>query len=83
MKSFKVPPRAISRLTAASRTRVSSPIRTKAVFSVTPVASEAACNKASSILIVVRICIKMPLGCIQVKTKAAAREGKPLCLLSP
>jgi hypothetical protein len=80
------PPRAARRCALWRAIRASSPIRTKVVFSHTPVSREAFCRIASSILSVVFIWASMALSyaCVNsqrgpdVSLKAGSPKGKPL-----
>jgi len=61
------PPMAASLLAASRRTKASKPIRTREVFSVTPVRRDASAMSLSSIFSVVLICINMGLLDASVK----------------
>ena len=74
---FSVPPSAANRAALARAIRASRPIRTKAVFSVTPVKRAAAANAASSILIVVLMHIRMHDLYARVKAAVHGRRHRP------
>jgi len=66
---FSVPPRSARRRAPSRAMSAASPIRTKAVFSVTPVSRAASSINFASMFSVVLICINMYLQCIRVKGK--------------
>jgi len=65
-KDFSVPPRAAKRLALSLEMRASSPMRTSAVFSDTPVSLPASLSRRGSILSVVLICTMMHVSGILV-----------------
>jgi len=82
-RSLSLPPSLASRFALSLAIRYSSPILTSAVFSLTPVSSDALAIRVSSMLIVVLICISMPLLCISVKaSNCIYRRRKPLRILT-
>lgn len=79
-----VPPRAARRRAASRWMRASRPMRTRAVFSVSPVYSTACASRESSMFSVVLIHAPMPFSCASVKgwigssSQRSARFSKPV-----